>query len=278
VTSVRIRLLAFAALLVVTFSAAAALGGAVGPGRGAGDEEMNGMAAGPLGLSVTQDGLRISPATFQGVAGRPGWLRFRILGADGRVVVRGYQIEAERLLHLIVVRRDLTGYQHLHPVMGADGTWSVPFTAGPAGVYRVFADFQRGGVKRVLAGDLTIPGDYVPAPIPAASPLASADGDVVRLVAPRLRAGHEADLEFRIARGGRPVALQPYLGARGHLVALREGDLAYLHIHPHTGGAPDAGSVRFSTTFDAPGRYRLFLQFRSPGPVHTVSFSVSVAP
>ncbi len=275
-TSVRARLLAFAALLVVTFSAAAALGGAVGPGRGTGDEEMTGMA-GPLGLAVTQDGLRISPATFQAVAGRPGWLRFRILGAGGRAVVRGYQVEAERLLHLIVVRRDLTGYQHLHPAMGEDGTWSVPFTPGSPGVYRVFADFQRAGVKRVLAGDLTIPGDYVPAPTPAASPLASADGDDVTLVAARLRAGHEADLEFRIARGGRPVPLQPYLGARGHLVALREGDLAYLHVHPHTGGASNAGSVRFSTTFDAPGRYRLFLQFRSAGPVRTVAFTVSVA-
>ena len=29
--------------------------------------------------------------------------------------------------------------------------------------------------------------------------------------------------------------MEPYLGAKGHLVALREGDLAYLHIHPEGG-------------------------------------------
>lgn len=33
--------------------------------------------------------------------------------------------------------------------------------------------------------------------------------------------------------------LKPYVGAFGHLVALRAGDLAYLHVHPD--GAPGDG-------------------------------------
>ncbi|MEK8109242.1 hypothetical protein NKG94_40115 [Micromonospora sp. M12] len=36
-------------------------------------------------------------------------------------------------MHLIVVRRDLTGYQHLHPTMAKDGTWSVPLTLAQPG-------------------------------------------------------------------------------------------------------------------------------------------------
>ncbi|WP_433370648.1 hypothetical protein [Streptosporangium sp. CA-115845] len=44
-----------------------------------------------------------------------------------------------------------------------------------------------------------------------------------------LVAGSSSELTISIARDGEPVTtLEPYLGAFGHLVALREGDLAYL--------------------------------------------------
>ena len=42
---------------------------------------------------------------------------------------------------------------------------------------------------------------------------------------------HRHGLEFEITKDGKPITPDPYLGARGHLVALREGDLAYLHVH-----------------------------------------------
>ena len=58
-----------------------------------------------------------------------------------------------------------------------------------------------------------------------------------------------------------------YLGAGGHLVALREGDMAFLHVHP-TGDGPS-----FAATFPTPGRYRLVLQFRHDGRVRTVAFT-----
>ena len=45
-------------------------------------------------------------------------------------------------MHLIVVRRDGTGFQHLHPELGADGTWRAPIALDDAGAYRVFADFS----------------------------------------------------------------------------------------------------------------------------------------
>ena len=67
----------------------------------------------------------------------------------------------------------------------------------------------------------------------------------------------EKELGFTVTRDGSPVAIQPYLGAKGHLVALREGDLAFLHVHP------DANRLRFEATFPTAGRYRLFLQFKT---------------
>ena len=64
-----------------------------------------------------------------------------------------------------------------------------------------------------------------------------------------------------------PVALQPYLGARGHLVVLREDDLAFLHVHPTGDG------VEFETELAKDSRYRLYLQFKHAGRVHTAEFT-----
>jgi hypothetical protein len=100
-------------------------------------------------------------------------------------------------------------------------------------------------------------------------------------------AGQPTELTFNVVRDGKPVAVEPYLGADGHLVALREGDLAFLHVHPivdessedaghggHEEAAGDgSGGIRFVTEFPSEGRYRLFLQFRHRGQVHTAEFT-----
>ena len=62
-------------------------------------------------------------------------------------------------------------------------------------------------------------------------------------------------------------------GAGGHLVALREGDLAFLHVHPDE----HADDVAFEATFPTTGRYRLFLQFKHDGAVQTVAFTQEVS-
>ena len=278
-TSVPARLGLFAAALAAVFAVAAAVGAAVHPGQPAAScAPMHGMGHETLGLSVTQDDTTLAPATFAATARRPQLLRFRVVGRDGAALRSGYEIEAQRRLHLIVVRRDLTGYQHLHPTMSSDGTWSVPVKVAAPGAYRVFADFQRRCQKHVLAGDLLVAGSFQPAALPAPETVASAGGYDVRLESPVVRAGHETQLRFTVSRDGRPErALQPYLGARGHLVALRQGDLAYMHVHPEQ-HRDAANAIPFAAEFPSAGSYRLFLQFQIAGVVRTAAFTVEVAP
>ena len=102
-------------------------------------------------------------------------LRFQILGPDG-TPVGGYQVEHEKRMHLILARSDLTGFQHLHPKLGADGSWSTPVTVDEPGSYRVFADFKRDGTNQTLAGDLTVDGAAAQKPLPPPSTTATADG------------------------------------------------------------------------------------------------------
>ncbi len=240
-------------------------------------------APAPAGLSVAADGFRLAPLSTVVPTGQVQDFRFRVLGPDGSAVTR-YDVEHGKELHLIVVRRDLAGYQHLHPTRGGDGTWSVPLRLPAGGEYKAFADFTpaQTGAPLTLAVDLHAAGDYAPVPLPPPSRTVVVDGYTVTLdghVDIGTDAGDASTLTLHIARDGRAVTdLDPYLGAYGHLVALRVGDLAYLHVHPE--GAPGDGRTRpgpdvtFSAQVPTIGTYRLFLDFSHGGRVHTAAFTV----
>jgi hypothetical protein len=141
----------------------------------------------------------------------------------------------------------------------------------------VFADFTPAAADAenlTLGADLAVSGAYRPAALPAPGATAEVDGYRVALGG-GLRAGRSGELKLSISSNGRPVTdLQPYLGAYGHLVALRSGDLAYLHVHPNEGGP--GPEVSFTATAPSAGTYRLFLDFKHQGEVRTAAFTVRV--
>jgi hypothetical protein len=246
-------------------------------GESHGGEPMVEAVPGSDGLRPALAGLELAPEPATFTAGGSETWRFRILDCDGNAV-RDFEPEQGKLLHLIVVRTDFTGYQHLHPVLGRDGTFSVEVETPRAGDYRAIADFVIDSRKYVVGTTLTAAGRATDRPLPRAALAASVDGYDVELQRPAvLEAGVEAQLTFRITRDGRPVRdLEPYLGAYGHLVALHAPDLAYSHVHPD-GEDRAAGAITFDTELDEPGSYRLFLQFQTDGRVHTVAFTQTVS-
>jgi hypothetical protein len=273
------RLALFGGALVLLAAGGFAAGKTAGPVAGAGHGDPPGhaeMAAAPGGLAASEDGY-----TFTDPTPEPGRFSFMITGPDGKPVT-AFDVEHEKRLHLIVVRRDTAGFQHVHPELAPDGTWSVPLNPPAAGSYRAFADFApTGGKPMTLGVDLSVAGNYQPATYPP-SRTAQVDGYTVEL-AGDLTAGKTSPLTLTVRRDGVPVTdLQPYLGAYGHLVALREGDLAYLHVHPD--GEPGDGKtaagpqVKFAAEVPSAGTYRLFLDFRHGGVVRTAEFTVTTAP
>jgi len=246
---------------------------------------MDGMIHGglPEGLAVSAGGYTMKPAFTGLVAGETSIFSFRILAADGTPLTR-YTLLHERELHLIVVRRDPTHYQHLHPSLGPDGTWSLPLNLPGAGVYKAFATFEPADgpmpMPMTLAVDLFVAGDYQPVPVPAPTATATVDGYGVTMTGSLAAAG-ESELTFTVTRGGGPVTdLESYLGAFGHLVALRVGDLAYLHVHPRSDpGDSETGGpeIAFHTEVPSEGAYRLFLDFQHDGVVRTAEFTAVTA-
>ncbi len=229
------------------------------------------MAPQPVrGLAVSEKGLTLELARRSAPRDKPFELAFRILDRSGQTV-RDFDVEHTKRMHFIVVRRDMTGFQHLHPTENPDGTWSVPVNLPDAGSYRVFADFSVAGEPYTLAGDLTVDGPVRSQALPAPVRSVDVDGLRVTLTEGATKAGAESELAFTVTRRGTPVAIQDYLGAKGHLVALRQGDLAFLHVHP------DENSLKFMATFPTAGNYRLFLQFKTDdGRLHTAAFTQEV--
>lgn len=294
--NVLVRLAAFFVGVLVLFAGANAAGRAIDPVHddvagamegGHGDDThtdggsettMEGMEMGPAagGLAVADGELRLSAdgVVLSATEARP--FSFRILDNDGEVVTDFDPEQGGVELHLVVVRRDFNGFQHVHPTMAGDGTWSIPLALASPGTHRAFADVTVDGKPHTLGIDLFAAGDFRPEPLPAPEPSSFVDGYQVTSSDPELRGGVEASLAFSVTRDGSPVVdLEPYLGAAGHLVGLRQGDLAYLHLHPEA--VADEGTIEFAGVFPSAGTYRLYLQFQHEGTVRTVPFTVEVS-
>ncbi|GGZ48685.1 hypothetical protein GCM10010387_48800 [Streptomyces inusitatus] len=234
----------------------------------------------PGGLSVSEDGYTLGfdstilPAGTQTVA-------FRVTGPDGEPVTE-FTAEHGKRLHLIAVRRDTAGFQHVHPVMDEKGTWSVEVALEP-GDWRFFADIHPAGHggTMTLGIDVSVAGQYDPRPLPEETRTARV-GEYTVTLDGELVPGEASDLTLTVSREGRPVTdLEPYLEAYGHLVALRVGDLGYLHVHPE--GEPGDGStepgpgITFMAAAPSGGTYRLYLDFQHDGVVRTAEFTVRAA-
>lgn len=238
----------------------------------------NPAAALPGGLAVAQNGYRLVLDRPAAAAGRQQ-VAFTIVGPSGRPVT-AYDVEHEKKLHLIAVRRDTSGFQHVHPTLGADGRWQTTLDL-TAGDWRLYADFKATGAEPlVLGSDLFVPGGYAPVVDRPVSTTATVDGFTVAMSG-AIKAGTDSTVTLQVSKAGKPVTdLQPYLGAYGHLVALRGGDLAYLHVHPtgepRDGKTKPGPAIEFITNAPSPGRYRLFLDFKHGDVVRTAEFTVDV--
>ncbi|KAB2344939.1 hypothetical protein F8566_29630 [Actinomadura rudentiformis] len=235
-------------------------------------------SSGPGGLQISADGYTLDPlATIL----EPGEVdfRFRILGPDGRPVTAFTPIH-DRELHLIVVQRELTGFWHVHPERDTDGTWSVRLDLPEAGAYRIFTDIAPRDLGRTitLGADLAVAGPYEPKPVPEPASAHAVDGYEVEIDG-GLTPGQGRQLTLTVHKNGKPVTdLQPYLAAYGHLVILRAGDLAYVHVHPD--GEPGDGvtepgpGITFHAQVPGPGTYRAFLDFKHGDVVRTAAFTI----
>jgi hypothetical protein len=236
------------------------------------------------GTTAEAGGYAMTDLVFPRTSREPSDLSFRITDARGEPVT-DYVEEQTKLIHLYVVRDDLTDLRHVHPVLADDGTWTARVDLTDPGRYRVIAEFvpddPEGNPSRdhvILGQRAQVPGQP---PTPPAAPGRTGTDGVVTVTAPEtLPAGTDTEFDLTVSDGDRGVLnLGTYLGSYAHLSGFDLATGAFVHAHPL--GAPtvtDDGSVlAFHTALGTPGTYRFFVQVRVDGFVHTVALTTEVA-
>lgn len=263
--STPVRLVAFVAGLAAVFGLAFGVGRIADPDTAPvaahGDEHAEGEheAMGePAAVHLALTSRELAPGRHD--------VSFQVQDQDGRAVTT-FDTKHEKDLHLIVLGTgSLANFQHVHPTMAADGTWTARLTLGPGLSYRLYADGSTGGSDFVATADVVTTGrSTFQGPVPKPATVDVVDGLTVDL-----DNGHDS-ARLTVTRDGRPVELEPYLGALGHLVVVRVDDLSYLHVHPE-----EAATPTFAVAGLAPGRYRYFFDFKVGGVVRTAAYTVDV--
>lgn len=192
------------------------------------------------------------------------------------------EMNHEKLMHLIVVNKDLSYFNHIHPTLVGTGLFKITTQFPAGGDYKLIADFVPKATDGVTASKWI----KVAGAVPSQQPLTpdtnftkTVDGKKVTLTVDKLKAGDPVNLTFNVkdAATQQPVTdLQPYLGAIGHVVILSADAETYLHIHPMNDkeAGPDA---KFMTIFPTSGIYKVWGQFQHHGKVFVVPFVLNVS-
>lgn len=214
------------------------------------------------------------------VAGMPTQLRAMIHRADGSMV-NEFDVIHEKKLHLILVRKGLDEFAHLHPDIDEAGNAEVEHTFRLGGDYFVYADHQPKGEPQATAkATLSVEGENPAAPtlVPDVPGRVAGDGLSADVEVESTGEGETRSIAFALTdEMGQTVAdLEPYLGALGHLVIVSEDGQEYVHAHPGNEGDATDGRVAFEAHFTKPGLYKGWGQFQRGGEVRTIPFVVRV--
>lgn len=204
---------------------------------------------------------------------------------DKGEILKNYEIAHEKIMHFIIIRKDLQEFQHLHPEFNqATGEFTVNITFPTDGLYRVFPDFtptednpQKSPVT--VFHDMEV-GDMSKYQAQAVVPDTTAkktigEYQIIYNLPAEVMMQKETIYSLSIEKSSQSVTdLQKYLGALGHSVILKEGTLDFIHTHAgETGTGP---KIEFSTTFPESGVYKIFTQFQHEGKVQTTDYTVKV--
>jgi len=254
------RLAAFALVVVGSFGTAYGLGQKL-PGNPESKPHTHGAApADPVPAVYEVDGYVLVTEAERSTTSA---LALHVNDPNGQRVTE-FTLAHGSKLHVVLIRPDLSGFQHVHPDIDGNGTFVVPIDE--PGKWHVVIDTQPAGAAApiVLAtnvdDEVGVPEVELPGPD---------DSVTVGELGVR-RDGFDFTVSAADGSGSAVDGLEPYLGQAAHLIAIRKGDLAYTHVH-----AMGATADTFSFHGSLPaGTYRLFLQFGYRGQVITVPFTV----
>jgi hypothetical protein len=232
-----------------------------------------------------------SPAAV--TAGTPFTIRLKVRDGGDEAITKFEEVHDKRY-HLFIISRDMSVFEHVHPVQQPDGTWELEARLPKPGYYNMVSDFlPTGGSPQVIMRSLItadFKGDARSDEVPIEPDTIfekTLNGITAKVdFEPRpLLAGEHGHLTFNLtdAATGQPITdLQPYLGAFGHTLIMSEDQVNAVHSHPTPDISNDISRglggprVMFEGYFPTAGEYRAWTQFLRHDQITTFSFAFRV--
>lgn len=223
-------------------------------------------------------------------------LTFKVYDASNGNQVFVFNNFYEKLMHLIVVDRELNYFNHIHPEITKDG-FTITTQFPHDGIYHLYTDFQpRGAIEQQFGFTIKVgEGDvaYVKEQHQTKDLTRIVENyEVTMQLKEPLKATKMDNAEqlitfiLRDAQTKEPIlTLKPYLASFGHLVMIHEETMEYLHVHPSNvkppqpdaNGGPTVDFTPMSLYAPIkPGTYRVFAQFNPDNNLFTADFTVNV--
>lgn len=220
------------------------------------------------------------------MAGKPIDLKLKVLDTKSGDVQTAFDEAHTKRFHLLLASKDLNWFLHEHPVMFADGTWSVPITFPAGGDYWVYGDVAPTGKgARMLVSKVTVHGDKPTWDTALRLNKVAEDGGLKGEISlpEGTTVGKTTTLMVKLfdAKTGEPAGdTVKFLGAAGHLMIIHQDGQTVVHSHPAEDARSEElvkqGIVHFSGRFAKPGFYKAYAQFDWHGAVRTLGFGIEV--
>lgn len=236
---------------------------------------------------------KAEPAQLE--AGKEGILSFTPKEEGNDKALVPLDVVHDKKMHLIIVSKDLSYFEHIHPEYQSDGSYKIAVLAKDeaysqgmgynetkfpfGGEFIMYQDYSPTGASHQLSRiPVTVKGKEKPAvKYTSENRTWSANGYKVDLSFDKeVKIGSPLTMKVNITKDGKPVTnLDNYLGALGHMVVISEDTQNYLHVHPMESDKKGP-EIMFHTAFEKPGIYRAFLQFMHEGEVQTSDYVIKV--
>jgi hypothetical protein len=178
------------------------------------------------------------------------------------------------LFHAFVVSQDLRYFNHGHPRLEGNGTFTFPVVLPTGGMFRVLGDFYPdGATPQLITETIFVPGD-TPPPAALSRDYSTKSDQNMRVSLATLPEQATAATRTRMTFHVDPAdGFEKYLGAWGHMLAASDDLIDMIHLHPIRA---DGADIQFDVVFPRPHPYRVWVQFQRKGIVNTVHFDVPV--
>lgn len=215
-------------------------------------------------------------------------------------IIRSYQIDMTKYLHMIAVSDDFRTFLHIHPTRGTDGHFLLDQLFPVPARYHIYVDARPEDFgQQAFRFDVDLGGAAGPVrrDLSETSTATVAGPYTVSISSNSLSSQSESRIVVHILKNGKPATdLHPYLGALAHAVFINAGDLSYVHAHPMPLLASGAGTqaqkmhsesamppslpssmisspnMLLHVALSEPGTYKLWLQFRGGSRLYVAPF------